>query len=81
MPGRSDYNAYIQSDGTISYNFPTILQSICKMEIWHFPLDRQTCRLEFSSWSYGGNELDIYPLRSTGTFKSAHLNSIHCNMI
>ena len=66
MPGRTDYRATVSSDGSVVYNFPTVFQSMCKMEIWHFPLDDQICTITLGSWSQAGNELDVYPLNPTG---------------
>ncbi|KAL5004302.1 hypothetical protein ScPMuIL_017758 [Solemya velum] len=50
--------AIIYSDGTVSYNFPVITESSCKVNVKHFPFDSQECKLIFSSWVYGGSEIN-----------------------
>lgn len=61
MPGKTDYRATIYPSGTVYYNFPTVLQSACLVNVLYFPMDTQTCTLKFGSWSHSGAELDLYP--------------------
>ncbi|CAG2238263.1 CHRNA10 [Mytilus edulis] len=59
MPGRENYRATINSDGSVSYNFPTVLKSVCRIDVTYFPFDTQVCRLTFGSWSHNGFEMDV----------------------
>ncbi|XP_071169768.1 neuronal acetylcholine receptor subunit alpha-10-like isoform X1 [Mytilus edulis] len=59
MPGRENYRATINSDGSVSYNFPTVLKSVCRIDVTYFPFDTQVCRLTFGSWSHHGFEMDV----------------------
>ncbi|XP_048736458.2 neuronal acetylcholine receptor subunit alpha-7-like isoform X1 [Ostrea edulis] len=61
MPGRTDYRATIYPSGLVYYNFPTVLQSVCLVNVLYFPMDTQICTLKFGSWSHSGSELDLYP--------------------
>ena len=66
MPGRTDYRATVYADGTVTYNFPTVLQSVCRVDVTYFPLDLQICTLKFGSWSHSGVELDLYATTPNG---------------
>lgn len=66
MPGKTDYRATIYPSGSVYYNFPTVLQSACLVNVLYFPMDTQTCTLKFGSWSHSGAELDLYPSTDQG---------------
>ena len=66
MPGHDRYRVSIYPDGTLYYNFPTVLQSECKMDQLQYPFDVQTCDLKFGSWSHSGAELDLKPDDKSG---------------
>ncbi|KAJ8304175.1 hypothetical protein KUTeg_017758 [Tegillarca granosa] len=59
MPSMSDYRATIYSDGTVQYYYPTVLKSVCRVDVTYFPFDTQVCSLQFGSWSHHGLELDV----------------------
>lgn len=65
MPGKEDYKVSIYSDGTMYYNFPTVIKSICRVDVTYFPFDTQKCSLKFGSWSHDGTELDVINSSST----------------
>ena len=46
-------------DGTINYNFPTIIKSLCKVDVTFFPFDVQVCRFKFGSWMHHGFDLNL----------------------
>ncbi|XP_033750113.1 neuronal acetylcholine receptor subunit alpha-10-like [Pecten maximus] len=69
MPGKEDHIATIYNDGSVFYNFPTVLKSICRVDVTYFPFDTQKCSLKFGSWSHHGYELDV-----TNTHKEADLS-------
>ncbi|XP_066273585.1 neuronal acetylcholine receptor subunit alpha-7-like isoform X1 [Branchiostoma lanceolatum] len=49
----------VTSDGTVSWRQPDILKSSCGVDVSDFPFDQQTCKLEFASWIYYADELDV----------------------
>ena len=59
LGGLDDYTMIIGSDGSISYNFPSVIKSLCKVDVTHFPFDKQNCRLKFGSWTYNGYDLNV----------------------
>lgn len=46
-------------DGTVIYNFPTVIEVQCPVDVTKFPFDTQTCTLQFGSWIYNGFQVDI----------------------
>ena len=77
MPGKTDYRVSISSDGTLSYNFPTVIKSICRVDVTYFPFDAQNCSLQFGSWSHHGMELDIVNTHDEGyTLKYLNIFSL-----
>ncbi|XP_062574382.1 neuronal acetylcholine receptor subunit alpha-7-like [Saccostrea cucullata] len=66
MPGRREYRPIVLNNGTVIYLFPTIVDSICVIDVLYFPMDTQECRLMFGSWSHSGKEIDFFPKIPTG---------------
>lgn len=50
----TDLMAYVNSEGQIKYNKPMQVISICNLDIFYFPFDKQNCTLTFSSFIYPG---------------------------
>uniref|UniRef100_A0A8C9HXA0 5-hydroxytryptamine receptor 3C n=1 Tax=Piliocolobus tephrosceles TaxID=591936 RepID=A0A8C9HXA0_9PRIM len=46
----SSLTAYINSEGQIKYDKPMRVTSICNLDIFYFPFDRQNCTFTFSSF-------------------------------
>ncbi|KAK3104882.1 hypothetical protein FSP39_012316 [Pinctada imbricata] len=59
MPGKDEYYARVDSDGTVTYNFPSIITASCQIDVTFFPYDRQNCSLTFGSWIHDGNLIDL----------------------
>ena len=57
--GLKEYRPNIYPDGTVYYNFPSVLESICTVDVERFPYDEQTCKMLFGSWAYHGNDMDL----------------------
>lgn len=57
--GLKEYRPNIYPDGTVYYNFPSVLESICTVNVEKFPYDEQSCKLLFGSWAYHGNDMDL----------------------
>ncbi|VDI47130.1 Hypothetical predicted protein [Mytilus galloprovincialis] len=68
------YKAIIYQDGTVYYNFPTLIESICPIDVTSFPFDSQMCPLVFGSWVYHGLQLDIQPRNNPGDLSSMKKN-------
>ncbi|XP_064636777.1 neuronal acetylcholine receptor subunit alpha-10-like isoform X2 [Lineus longissimus] len=51
--------AVVQHTGGVLWIPPAIYKSSCKIDITHFPFDKQSCLLKFGSWTYDGFKLDI----------------------
>ncbi|XP_052781836.1 neuronal acetylcholine receptor subunit alpha-10-like isoform X2 [Mya arenaria] len=66
MPGMTDYRVQLEHTGEVRYNFPTVLKSICRVEVTYFPFDVQDCQLKLGSWSHSNADLDFYPQKDTG---------------
>ncbi|CAG2243093.1 neuronal acetylcholine receptor subunit alpha-9-like [Mytilus edulis] len=70
LAGLKDYRPVVTSNGDISYNFPTVITSMCPVDVTFFPFDTQSCLLKFGSWAYHGFEVDIINLSDTGDTSS-----------
>ncbi|KAK3096929.1 hypothetical protein FSP39_004857 [Pinctada imbricata] len=57
--GINSFLATVYSDGTIYYNFPSIVENLCSLNVEKFPYDFQTCKLVFGSWAYSGHDINI----------------------
>jgi hypothetical protein len=66
LPGLTEYRVQLYSDGTVKYNFPTVLHSVCRVQVTFFPFDTQECGLKFGSWSHTQLDMDFYPSSQTG---------------
>ncbi|KAK3727985.1 hypothetical protein QZH41_015939, partial [Actinostola sp. cb2023] len=47
-----DTKVILNSDGNIQWFAPTLVKSMCKIDITYFPFDRQNCKLKFGSWIF-----------------------------
>ncbi|XP_046373235.2 neuronal acetylcholine receptor subunit alpha-10-like isoform X2 [Haliotis rufescens] len=75
LAGLKDYRPVINSDGSASYNFPTIIQSLCKVDVTYFPFDTQTCALKFGSWAYHGLQVNSTNRASAGDMSNFKVNT------
>ncbi|VDI60543.1 Hypothetical predicted protein [Mytilus galloprovincialis] len=57
--GLEKFRANISYDGAINYNFPTVTEIQCQVDVTNFPFDKQMCPMQFGSWIYTGNLLDM----------------------
>ena len=53
--------AVVYPNGEVDFESPVILKFTCKINARLFPFDWQVCNMQFSSWNYHGEELDILP--------------------
>ncbi|ESO83030.1 hypothetical protein LOTGIDRAFT_64373, partial [Lottia gigantea] len=75
LPGLTDFRPKIKSDGSIHYNFPTVLHSLCTIDSTYFPFDTQTCPLKFGSWSYDGFHVDVKNVSASADTSSFKKNT------
>ncbi|XP_060063146.1 neuronal acetylcholine receptor subunit alpha-10-like [Ylistrum balloti] len=61
-----DFRVYVNSTGSVTFNFQAVITSRCTVDVTSFPFDVQMCPLSFGSWVYSGLDMDIHPKRSTG---------------
>ncbi|KAJ8304826.1 hypothetical protein KUTeg_018409 [Tegillarca granosa] len=59
LPGMKDYSVKVSNDGKVQYNFPTVITSLCAINVKFFPFDYQKCGLTFGSWAYPGSDINI----------------------
>ncbi|XP_053405456.1 neuronal acetylcholine receptor subunit alpha-9-like [Mercenaria mercenaria] len=75
LSGIDDYNLVIHSNGVINFNFPSLLRSVCAVDVTHFPFDFQVCNLTFGSWAYSGRQVDVINVSTKADMTSYILNS------
>ncbi len=59
-------NFVIRNDGVVRFVQRIILKSSCRIDVTWFPFDTQTCKLDFGSWIYSVNAMDVQ-LRENAT--------------
>ncbi|XP_041365970.1 neuronal acetylcholine receptor subunit alpha-10-like [Gigantopelta aegis] len=74
IPGIKDYHLLFTSTGNVIYNFPTVLNSLCLMDVTYFPFDTQNCLLKFGSWAFHGFQVDVTNRSGTGDTANFMLN-------
>lgn len=79
MPGRRTYRPIVLHDGTVIYLYPTIISSICPINVLYFPMDTQECRIMFGSWSHSGIEIDFQPKIPTGNITYLWIRKVFVN--
>lgn len=66
MPNMKQYRALVHSDGTVQFNFQTVVHTVCHLDIKYYPYDIQMCDLSFMSWIYNVNDVDIRTQSDSG---------------
>nr|XP_006811726.1 PREDICTED: neuronal acetylcholine receptor subunit alpha-2-like [Saccoglossus kowalevskii] len=51
--------ANLFKEGTVIQVVPAILRTPCNMDITYFPLDKQTCEIEFGLWMYADRQVQL----------------------
>ncbi|XP_052098769.1 neuronal acetylcholine receptor subunit alpha-10-like [Mytilus californianus] len=72
--GLADFRPTIYYDGSVYYNFPTVIEALCPIDVANFPFDSQKCELIFGSWAYHGFSLDFSPRSSAVDLSSMKQN-------
>ncbi|XP_078595915.1 neuronal acetylcholine receptor subunit alpha-10-like [Branchiostoma floridae x Branchiostoma japonicum] len=50
----------VTSTGRVTHLQPTIFTSACPVDITRFPFDKQECILDFASWIYTGDKVNMF---------------------
>lgn len=75
FPGYRDFRPTIFSDGMVTYNFPTVLETQCSLDVKYFPFDTQRCPLVFGSWAHNGLEVDFISKGKSGDLSTTQTNT------
>ena len=51
----------LYNDGEIMWSNPAIYKFSCSLELQYFPFDTQKCDMQFASWVYNNNQLNLKP--------------------
>ena len=59
--GEETYKTLVRvfPDGKCLWSSPALFKAICEIDVSYFPLDQQTCRLKFGSWTYNSSRLKL----------------------
>ncbi|XP_076469985.1 acetylcholine receptor subunit beta-like 1 [Babylonia areolata] len=50
----------IESTGKVTWNPGGLFQTACSIDIFHYPLDTQTCSVEISTWSSSNEDIKVF---------------------
>ncbi|KAH9513383.1 Neuronal acetylcholine receptor subunit alpha-10 [Bulinus truncatus] len=74
-------NVIVDSNGTIMWLQMVILKSSCEVDVKYFPFDTQHCVLEFASWTYDANSVNLMTLGSESGDVSNYKNSTEWELV
>ncbi|XP_052090217.1 acetylcholine receptor subunit alpha-1-A-like [Mytilus californianus] len=57
--GGSFYNVRIDSNGWVTWLPYHVFESRCSIDVTHFPFDKQSCQVRFTTWTYYDFEVDF----------------------
>ena len=59
--GEETYKTLVRvfPNGKCLWSSPALFKAICEIDVSYFPLDQQTCRLKFGSWTYNSSRLKL----------------------
>lgn len=52
--------AVLHHTGKVVWTPPAIFKSSCEIDVRYFPFDQQTCFMKFGSWTYDGDQVNIF---------------------
>ncbi|XP_035670062.1 uncharacterized protein LOC118411691 [Branchiostoma floridae] len=61
-----DTNAIIRYTGEVFWPYPVTVRSSCILDVTAFPFDVQRCPLEFGSWTYSGEKINLVNMTAEG---------------
>ena len=62
-----NFRAIINATGSIRWEPGGVFQTMCQIDITHYPFDHQNCEMTFGAWSYHTSKMNL-------TNSSAHVN-------
>ena len=66
MPNMKQYRARITSNGQVHFNFLTVVNTVCHMDLTYYPFDVQMFDFTFTSWIYTSDALNIQAASNYG---------------
>ncbi|KER23598.1 hypothetical protein T265_08541 [Opisthorchis viverrini] len=54
-----NYLIWVDTDGVVTFSQKISLKASCPMNLWNFPLDTQSCKLNMGSYGYAKTDLDF----------------------
>nr|XP_011421160.3 neuronal acetylcholine receptor subunit alpha-9 [Crassostrea gigas] len=70
MPQMKQFRALVTSDGNVHFNFLTVVNIICPMNLTYYPYDIQMCNFTFLSWIHTSKEVHIYASSDLGDLEN-----------
>ncbi|KAK0070532.1 neuronal acetylcholine receptor subunit alpha-10, partial [Biomphalaria pfeifferi] len=74
-------NVIVDYNGTIMWLQMVILKSSCEVDVKYFPFDTQHCVLEFASWTYDANSVNLVTLGSESGDVTNYKNSTEWELV
>jgi hypothetical protein len=66
MPNMKQHRALVHNNGTVQFNFATVVHTVCHLDIRYYPYDIQMCELSFISWIHNSRDVEIRPQSDSG---------------
>lgn len=63
-------NIILYYDGKIEWTIPAIFSFLCPLSLQKFPYDSQICNMEYGSWKFSKDSLDIRPFDNSDSHSS-----------
>ncbi|XP_015237538.1 PREDICTED: 5-hydroxytryptamine receptor 3A-like [Cyprinodon variegatus] len=67
---------YVAHNGTVGYRDDKVVKTTCKMHIYYFPFDTQSCNISFKSVSYADYQLTLDPITKNEFNTNLSMNTI-----
>ncbi|XP_055893279.1 neuronal acetylcholine receptor subunit alpha-10-like isoform X2 [Biomphalaria glabrata] len=74
-------NVIVDYNGTIMWLQMVILKSSCEVDVKYFPFDTQHCVLEFASWTYDSNSVNLVTIGSESGDVTNYKNSTEWELV
>ena len=54
------YRAIVRHDGLVRWEPAGVFETSCRIDISHYPYDRQQCALVFGTWTYTSDKVSLH---------------------
>jgi len=75
---------YFYTLGDIHWSMPVVIKSSCQVNVAYFPFDHQFCNIDFTSWTYDMNQINIVAstpiLNMKDTIENTELSFVNFNI-